>query len=132
MFEVVMMEVLMTTLPTPAERLHRTALNPFAALNQKLQAMTAAGQNVIRLDIGSPDLPPPAAVIEALAKSAADPTHHGYMSYRGDPGYRRAVAAYYERRFGVTLNPDTEIQPLIGSKEGLANISLAYLDRGDA
>jgi LL-diaminopimelate aminotransferase len=122
----------MTTLPTPAERLHRTALNPFAALNQKLQAMTAAGQNVIRLDIGSPDLPPPAAVIEALAQSAADPTHHGYMSYRGDPVYRRAVAAYYERRFGVTLNPDTEILPLIGSKEGLANISLAYLDRGDA
>src|SRR5579864_9757021 len=101
------MERMMATLPIPAERLRRTTLNPFAALNQRLQAMTAAGQNVIRLDIGSPDLPPPAVVIEALAKSAADPSHHGYSSYRGDPGFRRAVAAYYERRFGVTLNPDT-------------------------
>ncbi len=122
----------MTTLPIPAERLHRTALNPFASLNQRLQAMTAAGQSVIRLDIGSPDLPPPAAVIEALAQSAADPTHHGYVGYRGDAGFRRAVATYYERRFGVALNPDTEILPLIGSKEGLVNMSLAYLDRGDA
>jgi len=122
----------MTTLPIPAERLRRTVLNPFAALNQRLQAMTAAGQNVIRLDIGSPDLPPPAVVIETLAQSAAEPSHHGYLSYRGDPGFRRAVAAYYERRFGVALNPDTEILPLIGSKEGLVNMSLAYLDRGDA
>lgn len=121
----------MTTLPTPAERLHRTSLNPFAALNQRLQAMTAAGQDIIRLDIGSPDLPPPKAVIEALAQSAANPTHHGYMSYRGDRGFRKAVATYYERRFGVTLNPDTEVLPLIGSKEGLVNISLAYLDHGD-
>ena len=121
-----------TALPLTAERMHRTTLNAFAALNQRLQAMIAAGQSVIRLDMGSPDLPPPGAVIDTLTASAADPGHHGYMSYRGDPAFRRAIAAYYERRFGVSLNADREVLPLLGSKEGLVNLSLAYLDRGDA
>jgi LL-diaminopimelate aminotransferase len=119
-------------LPQTAERLHRTTLNPFAAINQRLQMMTAAGQSVIRLDIGSPDLPPPGRVVDALSRSAANPAHHGYSSYRGDGTYRRAMAEYYAQRFGVSLDPDNEVLPLIGSKEGIANLSLAYLDRGDA
>lgn len=107
-------------------------MNPFASLAPRINAMNAAGKDVIRLDMGIPDLPPPPSVVETLARSAADATHHGYSAYRGDPGFRRAVAGYYMRRFGVELNPDTEVLPLIGSKEGLANLSVAYLDRGDA
>ncbi len=122
----------MSHLPTTAARLERFPASPFAVLGQRLQAMNAAGQDVIRVDIGSPDLPPPAAVVEALARSAADPTHHGYSPYRGDAGFRQAVAVYYQRRFGVTLDPTTEVLPLIGSKEGLVNLSMAYLDHGDA
>ncbi len=121
----------MSHLPTSANRLEHFKLNPFAALGQRIVEMTTAGKDVIRLDVGSPDLPPPPTVIEALAKSAADPTHHGYANYRGDPGFRRAVADYYQRRFGVTVDPMTEVLPLIGSKEGIVNLSLAYLDHGD-
>jgi len=118
-------------LPAPADRLHRFSVNPFATLNQRLQMLSAAGKDVIRLDMGSPDLPPPPAVIAALSRSASDPTHHGYSPTRGDAGFRRAVADYYQRRFGVTLDADSEVLPLIGSKEGIINLSLAYLDRGD-
>jgi len=122
----------MPVLPSPAARLQRVALNPFAALNQRLQTIVAAGQDIIRLDIGSPDLPPPESVIEALSRSAADPTHHGYQNYRGDAAFRQAVAVYYQRRFGVTLDPETEVLPLLGSKEGLVNLTLTYVDHGDA
>jgi LL-diaminopimelate aminotransferase len=119
-------------LPAPAARLNRFAPNPFATLAPRIAKMNAAGRDVIRLDMGSPDLPPPPSVVEALARSASDATHHGYSTYRGDPAFRRAVAGYYLRRFGVELDPNTEVLPLIGSKEGLANLSVAYLDRGDA
>jgi LL-diaminopimelate aminotransferase len=106
-------------------------MNPFAKLNQRLVELAAAGKDVIRLDMGSPDLPPPSAVIDALAHSAQNIGNHGYMPYRGDPGFRRSVAAYYQRRFSVEVNPNTEVLPLIGSKEGIANLTMAYLDRGD-
>jgi LL-diaminopimelate aminotransferase len=104
----------------------------FAVIGQRLAAMKAAGKDVIRLDIGSPDMPPPDAVVTALENSADNPKNHSYGSYSGDPGFRRAVAGYYQRRFGVELNPDTEVLPLIGSKEGIVNLALAYLDHGDA
>lgn len=122
----------MTALPAPAARLSRYGLNPFASLVQRITEMTAAGKDVIRLDMGSPDMPPPPAVIEALAASARNPANHGYSAYRGDPTFRRAVAAYYARRFGVAIDPAVEVLPLIGSKEGLVNLEMAYLDRGDA
>lgn len=122
----------MSQLPKRAHRLDRLPPYEFAVIGQRIQAMTAEGKDVIRLDIGSPDMPPPAAVIEALQMSASDPKRHSYGSYRGDPAFRRAVANYYARRFGVTLDPDREVLPLIGSKEGLVNLSIAYLDRGDA
>jgi len=87
--------------------------------------------DVIRLDVGNPDTPPPDEVIETLCQSAHQPDHHGYFSYRGLPALREAIAAYYERRFGVVLDPDTEVLPLIGSKEGIVNMALACLDPGD-
>src|SRR5579859_5330692 len=122
----------MSNLPKRAYRLDHLPPYEFAIIGQRIQEMTAAGKEVIRLDIGSPDMPPPQPVIDALKRSADDPTHYQYGSYRGDPGFRKAVAAYYERRFGVALDPEQEVLPLIGSKEGIVNIALAYLDRGDA
>jgi len=103
----------------------------FAAIAQQLHQMRNSGIDVIALDIGSPDLPPPSRVVETLCKSASRPDTHGYTGYRGTPEFREAVARYYKRRFDVELNPDTEILPLLGSKEGIVNLSLAYLDRGD-
>jgi LL-diaminopimelate aminotransferase len=87
--------------------------------------------DVIRLDIGNPDMPPPDGIIDALYRSARDPTHHGYPGFRGIPAFREAVAEYYERRFGVGLDPDAQVVPLIGSKEGIINAALACLDPGD-
>lgn len=115
-----------------AARLHRLPTYIFVEINQQVQALTAAGHNILRLDIGSPDLPPPPMVIESLQKAAANPAKHGYSGYRGMPDFRRAVADYYQRRFGVTVDADREVLPLIGSKEGIVNLALAYLDAGDA
>lgn len=89
------------------------------------------GIDVISLDIGSPDMPPPPDVIVALAESARQANHHGYSGYRGIPEFREAVARYYAKRFGVILNPESEVLPLLGSKEGIVNLSLAFIDRGD-
>jgi LL-diaminopimelate aminotransferase len=86
---------------------------------------------VIRLDIGNPDLPPPDRVIQTLCRSARQPDRHGYPGYRGLPALREAIAGYYARRFGVRLDADSEVVPLIGSKEGLVNLCLATLDPGD-
>lgn len=122
----------MNALPAPAARLARFGMNPFAAIGQRITELAALGKDIIRVDMGSPDLPPPEPVIEMLARSAQDPTHHGYAPYRGEPAFRKAVAAYYARRFGATLDPLTEVLPLIGSKEGIVNLAEAYLDRGDA
>lgn len=121
-----------TTRPKHAARLDRLPPYGFAVIGQRIIEMKNAGKDVIRIDIGSPDMPPPPHVIEALKKSVDNPNNHSYGSYRGDPGFRKAVAGYYKRRFGVEVDPDTEVLPLIGSKEGLVNMALAYLDVGDA
>lgn len=115
----------------PAHRLQTLPAYPLATLAQRVRAMTLSGIDVINLDVGSPDLPPPDAVIDALAASARQPNKHGYAGYTGIPEFRRAIAGYYQRRFGVTIDPETEVLPLLGSKEGIVNLSLAYLDRGD-
>jgi LL-diaminopimelate aminotransferase len=86
--------------------------------------------DIIRLDIGSPDLPPPEWIIDEMNRSARKPSHHGYGGFYGIPKLRQAMAAYYERRFGVVLDPDSEVAPLIGSKEGIANVALAFVDPG--
>ncbi|HEX2088981.1 MAG TPA: LL-diaminopimelate aminotransferase [Actinomycetota bacterium] len=103
----------------------------FAELDRKAAEKREAGFDVISLGIGDPDLPTPPHVVEAMREAAADPSTHQYPSYFGLPEFRRAVADWYERRFGVRLNPDTEVQPLIGSKEGLAHLALAFIDPGD-
>ncbi len=103
----------------------------FARLGERIRELTAQGKDIIRLDIGSPDLPPPDLVIEALYRSARDPSHHGYAGFYGTPELRRAIVTYYERRFGVELDPNKEIAALIGSKEGIANMALAFVDPGE-
>jgi LL-diaminopimelate aminotransferase len=117
--------------PAPAERLQKLPPYVFAVLGQRIHGLMSQGMDIISLDIGSPDLPPPLAVIEALQQSAARPDRHGYSGYKGIPAFRQAVARYYQRRFGIALDPDHEVLPLIGSKEGIVNLALAYLDRGD-
>lgn len=119
------------TLPAPAKRLDRLPPYIFVSIAEKISALTHAGHTVIRLDIGNPDMPPPEHVITTLSAAANDPTKHGYSGYRGVPGFRQAVAAYYARRFGVELDPETQVLPLIGSKEGIVNLSTAYLDPDD-
>lgn len=114
-----------------ADRIQKLPPYVFARLERRIREMVAAGQDIIRLDIGSPDLPPPDWLIEAMYHSAQNAAHHGYGGYYGIPALRRAMAAYYARRFGVELDPTTEVVPLIGSKEGIANIALAFVDPGD-
>ncbi len=103
----------------------------FAELERKIQAKKAQGVDVISLGIGDPDTPTPGFVIDALADAARDPGTHQYPSNRGRPEFRQGVAVFYERRFGVTLDPDTEIMPALGAKECIFNLNLAFLDPGD-
>ncbi len=114
-----------------AKRLSRLPPYPFARWADHIAEARRRGLDVIRLDIGNPDLPPDDDVIQTLCRSARQPDHHGYPGYRGIPALRRAIAAYYDRRFGVELDPDRQVVPLIGSKEGLVNMALAHLDPGD-
>ncbi len=115
----------------PAHRLDRIPPYVFAALAARIRTLQAQGMDIIRLDIGSPDLPPADFIIEALAAASRRPDLHGYPSYTGAPALRRAIAAYYDQRFGVSLHPDQEVLPLIGSKEGIVNLTVAWLDPGD-
>jgi LL-diaminopimelate aminotransferase len=103
----------------------------FAELERKIRAKKAEGVDVISLGIGDPDMPTPDYVIDALAKAARDPGTHQYPSNRGRPEFRQAVADFYERRFGVALDTETEIIPALGAKECIFNLNLAFLDPGD-
>ncbi len=103
----------------------------FAEIDRKVAAKKAQGIDVISLGIGDPDLPTPKHIVETLNEQAQNPANHRYPSYYGMPEFRRAIAAWYNRRFGVSLDPDTEVLPLIGSKEGIAHITFALLDSGD-
>lgn len=103
----------------------------FAELDKKVAAKRAAGEDVISLGIGDPDLPTPRHVVEALQEAAEDPSTHRYPSYYGLPSFRAAIAAFYARRFGVELDPETEVLPLLGSKEGVAHLPFAFIDPGD-
>src|SRR5690606_9813752 len=116
---------------SPSKRLQRLPPYVFSALAQRIQALAAQGHDVIRLDIGSPDGSPPPNVIDTLAKSAREPQKHGYSSYNGTPEFRQAVARFYEDRFDVKVDPSSQVLPLSGSKEGLVNLCLAFLDQGD-
>lgn len=103
----------------------------FAAIDKMKQEAIARGVDIINLGIGDPDLPTPAPIIESLAKAAKDPKHHQYPSYEGMVTFRKAVAGWYKRRFNVTLDPANEVLTLIGSKEGIGHIHLAFVDPGD-
>ena len=115
-----------------ASRLAHTGEYYFSRKLRELAALNAAGANIISLGIGSPDLPPHPSVTAALAATAALPTAHGYQGYQGTPALRGAMAAFYQRYYGVALDPATEILPLLGSKEGLMHIGMTFLEAGDA
>src|SRR3989338_8625121 len=103
----------------------------FAAIDEMKQKAIARGVDIINLGIGDPDLPTPKLIIDALSRAAADPKNHQYPSYEGMLSFRKAVADWYRRRFNVTLDPVSEVLTLIGSKEGIGHIPLAFVDRGD-
>jgi LL-diaminopimelate aminotransferase len=103
----------------------------FAELERKVREKRAAGVDVISLGIGDPDTPTYAPIVAAMQEAVADPGTHQYPSNRGRQEFREAVAAFYGRRFGVELDPDTEVMPAIGAKECIFNLNLAFLDAGD-
>ncbi len=112
-------------------RIQRLPPYVFAEVNSMKAAARARGEDIIDLGMGNPDGVPPKHVIEKLCEVAGKPNAHRYSASRGIPGLRRAQAAYYERRFGVTLDPDKEVIVTLGSKEGLANLAQAITAPGD-
>jgi LL-diaminopimelate aminotransferase len=115
----------------PAKRLNSISEYYFSKKLKEVAEMNAAGKNVISLGIGSPDLPPSEATIEALTESAKKADTHGYQPYVGIPELRKAFADWYKKWYNIDLDSTKEIQPLIGSKEGILHISLAFLNPGD-
>ena len=116
---------------TPAHRVGSVQEYYFSKKLKEVAEMNAAGKNVINLGVGSPDLPPSAKTIEALCEHARHTNEHGYQPYVGIPELRKGFADWYKTWFNVDLDPKTEIQPLIGSKEGILHISMAFLNPGD-
>jgi LL-diaminopimelate aminotransferase len=115
----------------PSKRLDKIPPYLFAQLERKIAEQKAAGVDVISLGIGDPDTPTYAPIVAAAQAAVADPGTHQYPSNRGRQDFREAVAAFYARRFGVALDPDTEVMPAIGAKECIFNLSLAFLDPED-
>jgi len=115
----------------PAARVEHLPPYLFAELDRKIAERRAKGQDIISLGVGDPDSPTPEHVVNAVLEAARDPATHQYPSYYGMPELRRAIAGWHQRRFGVELDPDTEVLPLIGSKEGLAHLAVAFVDPGD-
>lgn len=116
---------------TPAHRIASVPEYYFSRKLKEVAQMNAEGKDIISLAIGSPDLPPSAQTIETLCREAQRPTAHGYQPTSGTPELKCAMAGYYQRRYGVTLDPQTEIQPLIGSKEGILHTTLAFVNPGE-
>ena len=114
-----------------AKRLEALPPYLFTALDRKVSEARAAGVDVINLGIGDPDRPTPEGVVRGLQEYAADPAYHRYPSYIGALCFRTAVASYYYRRFGVSLDPESQVMALIGSKEGIGHIIWAFADPGD-
>lgn len=114
-----------------AKRIEKLPPYLFAEIDRKVAEAKARGADIISFGVGDPDLPTPPNVVGALAEAARDPATHRYPSYTGMPEFREAIANWYEKRFGVNLDPDTEIQPLVGSKEGIFHLPVAFVDPGD-
>jgi LL-diaminopimelate aminotransferase len=121
----------MTMQISTAQRLAHTGEYYFSQKLREIEGLNKAGADIINLGIGSPDMPPHPSVIKALTDSAELPNTHAYQGYKGVPALREAMASWYERSYGVTLNPDTEVLPLLGSKEGIMHICMTFLQEGD-
>ena len=115
----------------PADRLASVNEYYFSRKGKEVARMNAEGMNIISLAIGSPDMPPSPQTIETLCEQARRDDVHGYQPTVGIPELRRAMAGFYKKWYGVELNPQTEIQPLIGSKEGILHVTLAFVNPGD-
>ena len=115
-----------------ADRLHTVEEYYFSKKLREVNALKEAGAPIINLGIGSPDLAPPKAVITAITDSLSDVSAHKYQSYQGLPALRLAMANFYKAHYNIVLNPQNQVLPLIGSKEGIMHISMAYLNQGDA
>ncbi|MCU0637571.1 MAG: LL-diaminopimelate aminotransferase [Methanothrix sp.] len=115
-----------------ADRIKNLPPYLFAAIDKAKQEARARGVDVIDLSVGDPDLPTPEHIVEALRRAASDPSNHQYPSYEGKLAFRTAVADWYQRTFGVDLDPNKEVLTLIGSKEGIAHAPLAFINPGDA
>ena len=115
-----------------ADRLHTVEEYYFSKKLREVNALKAAGAPIINLGIGSPDLAPPKAVITAITDSLSDVSAHKYQSYQGLPALRLAMANFYKAHYNIVLNPQNQVLPLIGSKEGIMHVSMAYLNQGDA
>ncbi|WP_127133145.1 pyridoxal phosphate-dependent aminotransferase [Pseudoflavitalea rhizosphaerae] len=116
---------------TTSKRLEGIGEYYFSQKLREIDGLNQQGKQIINLGIGSPDLPPHPDVIKTLQQESAKPNVHAYQSYKGSPVLRKAVADWYATWYKVSLNPDTEILPLIGSKEGIMHICMTYLDAGD-
>ena len=114
-----------------ATRLQPLKSNVFADMDTAKSIALAAGRELIDLSLGSSDLPAENHVIEAIAQSLHDPSTHGYLLFRGTQNFRKAAAQWYEQKFGIPIDPETEVLPLIGSQEGTAHLPLAVLNPGD-
>jgi LL-diaminopimelate aminotransferase len=114
-----------------AERLGKLPPYLFKEIDRKKAEVKARGVDIIDLGVGDPDLPTPKHIIEAMKSAVEDPANHRYPSYSGMQDFKYAVAEWYKRRFGVDLDPETEVVSLIGSKEGIAHLPLAYINPGD-
>jgi LL-diaminopimelate aminotransferase len=116
----------------PSKRLERIPPYLFAQLERKIAEKKAQGVDVISLGIGDPDTPTPPLVVDALRDAVTDPGTHQYPSNRGRDEFRQAFARFYDRRFGVEIDPDTEVIPALGAKECVFNLNVAFLDPGEA
>lgn len=116
----------------PANRLNTVEEYYFSKKLREVNLLIADGKPIINLGIGSPDMQPPQEVVDALSEGFSNPNAHKYQSYQGLPELRDAIAGFYKEHFSVSLNPANEILPLMGSKEGIMHISMAYLNEGDA
>ena len=115
----------------PAERLSLVSEYYFSRKLKEVAQMNAEGKDIISLAIGSPDMPPSKQTIQTLCEVASRPDTHGYQPTMGTPELRKAMADFYKRWYGVDLNPATEIQPLIGSKEGILHVTLSFVNPGE-
>ena len=114
-----------------AQRIEKLTPYLFVEISRKINEKRAAGINVITFAIGDPDIPTPPHILNRLLEASQDPANHRYPESEGLPELRRAIASWYQERFGLTLDPDTEVLPLIGAKEGIGHMALCFIDPGD-